>query len=980
MNNYAISSINFYNSYQLWLKNEETEPLSQYLDGVRLKESINHRITELGKILLTKCSGIGGACIDFALENQISTEIIRMKTIRKELKKKLELDIGIVAAFDLSCPDHNDTIRSDILGAVENRDVVITTKSLLSGTGSIEDETVRRLHNTLKETENDYQFWVDDETQYVLMVPKKILPHLKPVELLQKLDFAVSKWSPIDCSSLIESSFAKPKLDTFFTLFSPEPKARKQWIACGHGGESDICGMNIKDYKRFFHFLERQNTDFLFVSSCQSGSHKDLHLNQRTFPVVLGTYTGESFYAAQIKKDFFTQLNTILSHGKPKSARPFEKLFQDKVSKGKNDSIIYLPESKFPFQLLLKKRACKDLYQLDITRAKCINQAIDLTNREKVCIHPAKLDIEVVVGKNTVLFPYESAELVEIDRLRVKECSVDDYFNSLSSHYRTLGSQKGCFLIRDLHGQPNVLWLLDKENSVQWNLSSLNFRDAAAVREQVGADHFNRQIHQSLSSESKELLKNFDSILVKGGLNLSQEENLLFKKEWKLCLDHLFKNEQINSTLFDRLVKSNSARRYLLQCCIKYKRMDFISDLSLFHPNIRVEHFRETIRQGNILLFEQLTKLCPEKMPKSLNDCLVFALEGGEEMMIALYHHLKLTPNDQCHHIGSLFKIAVDLEWLQLVDLMMEKGKPKGKSLQVKDDPLNVLINACQKDIKWKPLVLKAIQLGWNPTDEEVYGHRDLPINRLIRFGKFDLFLALLENFPTKKLAQNTQYLPLSEAIGQTDTRFLEILLSFNTLSVNAEISPGVPLLCKAISQGNHHAVELLIKHGARVQLSDPYLEQPISLAIKTGDIKMINLLLEPGIVGLSKSDYPQLIKLIKNSKNDEETVWQLMFLAYRKPSLYEPNLSRELVKFFYENEMRAHTQWIVGRKDKHQAYNAGFYLDLFVLAEDLQMVREFLRIQTPVENKAAVARVLKKAMQADIDDEIVQRLNHELY
>lgn len=971
MNSYDISSVSLIKSYQTWLNDNESLPCVHYLDGVRLKEGIDQRVSTLRETYLLEHSGIGGAIVFLYKEDKVLQELNTMESIQQALDGQLHPVVGIVAAFDIACPDHNDSIRCDVIQALENRSVVIATKSLIAGAGSDKVKELKNLHNKLKEREKEYYYWIDDSSQYVVMIPKRYGPEMKRAELLGLLDFSPSKWIKIDSTSLIESTFAKPHFDRFLNLFTDEPKARKQWVLCGHGGAEHVCGMGIEDYKRLYAFLKKQNTQFAYVSSCQSGGHKGFHQQESSFPVVLGTYTGEDHYSIKCGKQFFHRLNGILSSGIIRSVRPFEKLFCEHVTGGKNESIIFLPDSTFPFQLLRKDQKGKDLYQVDLTRAKCEKKPLDLTEQEKVCIHPSHLDVEVVVGEKIAIFPYHSGDWIELDQLR----SGDSYFEFLKSFYNDISLQKGCFHIHDLNGQKEILWVLEKNQSREWHLPTIGIKDAVAIRDAVGEAKFNEKVLPLLSEECRRDLLVYHAILQKGGIDLDPTEDSLFKKNWKLIVETLVKSGQCKPGLIERLMKSKAAKSHLLWCCIKCKRMDQIIDFSPFKTAIGKSHFQEAARLGDISLFNILRKLNPHQMPTKLSDILIYSLEGGEEMMIELYQLLKLSPDSECYPGRSLFTIGLDLGWTQFVAMMMESGKPKGKSLMTKDSPLNLLIDANQQDSTLKPLVIKAIREGWNESEFDEYGHRELPLNRLMRLGQFDLFMELLSNIPREGLEKLTYYLPLSEAIEQYDSRYLEILLSLKVFNVNAEVSPGVPLLCKAIKLGNDKAVESLIQNGAKLHLPDYILDQPLSLALKLGDKRIIKLLLQYGAHEIGKEDHPRLIELIKEFKNDEEMVWQLMFLAYRKPSLYGAKRSSELVQYFYKNGMRAQVQWIISRNEKQQQYNAGLYLEMFVSAGDRQMVQDYLKFQGKIENKAAIARVLKKALQENLEEPVIIEL-----
>ena len=981
MNSYEISSDSLCISYQNWSTDKKSDPHDHYFEGVCLRTSIDERINQLNELYLFECTGLGGAEVVSFKERQIIDQLDGMRELRNQLESDLVPTLGILAAFDISCVDYNDAIRSDIIGALEQDEVVISTKSLLTGAGSRKGEDVQKVHHQLKEKSEDYHYWIDDESQYVLMIPKKHGQEQERSKILEMLDFVPTAWIPIDATSLIESSFAKPKIDRFISLFSDHPKAHKRWIASGHGGGSSLCGMDFEDYEKFFDFLNKQETDFLYVSSCSSGGRKEWHQQKSSFPVVLGTYTGESQYSSILVKNFFKKLNFILPGGSIRSVRPFEILFSKCLKSARNNPIIHLPNSDFPFQLLHKGGKAKDLYQLDIVRAKVEKTGIDLTEKEKVCIHPSHLDVEVIVGEKTALFPYDSTTLVEIDHLRVEGNKVDAYFSFLKSFYKDVSHQKVCFFIHDLDGEQNILWVLGHHEARQWKLQSLNFKEVIAVRQLVDEAQFQEWVIPFISGECRKTLTHFNSILEKGGIDLTPDENAVFKKHCSIIVECLIKSGQLNPRLKERLFKNPKVKSHFFMCCLKYNKMDEISDLNLFGEVVSQSHCLQAIRSGNVSLLRRLVELDPKAMPDKIEDCLIQVLDGGEEMMIEMYHQLGLSSDTQCYEGLSLFKLALDLDWVYLGEMMINTVKPRGKSAHVEDDPFNLLIDACHQNGQWKPLVIKAIRKGWNPTDTEIFGHRNLPINRLIRLGMFDVFLNLLESYIPDQLSKFCYYLPLSEAINQADSRYLEIMLSMKVFSVNAEVSPGVSLLCKAVKKENYKAVELLISHGAKIHLTDPYLDQPLSLAIKLRDLKMIRLLIEHGASELSKNDYPKLIELIKHSKNDEEMLWQLMFLAYRKPSLYEPNLSKELVRFFYKNGLRAQVQWIIGRKDRHQQYLAGIYLEIFVKAADLQMVRDFLSVQIPIENKASIARLLKKAPQNTFEElSVIELLEIELH
>src|SRR5690606_18395296 len=85
-----------------------------------------------------------------------------------------------------------------------------------------------------------------------------------------------------------------------------------------------------------------------------------------------------------------------------------------------------------------------------------------------------------------------------------------------------------------------------------------------------------------------------------------------------------------------------------------------------------------------------------------------------------------------------------------------------------------------------------------------------------------------------------------------------------------------------------------------------------------------------------------------------------LLFLAYRKPSLFGPSLSYELISRYLTKGMKAQVQWILNRRDKQQKLNKDAFLEIFVRTKHLDLVKELVEQYAPFKNKPLLLRLIK--------------------
>lgn len=974
MNSDEISK-NLLINFDCWINDQKTPRREHYLQGISIQKCVKKHLKILKEVHAFECSGIGDLEVSSIKDEHLVKQIEFWKEIQFTIKDKLHPVVEGLIALDIHANDHNGIIKFKIGNFLENHRLILATTSLLRGVGSENRQSLEKLTRAVLDKENDYHYFVDDAQQYSLMIPKSDFPAQNGAQLLRSLDFNPNSWFPIKASDLLWSAYSEPSLSHLLTLFSENPRAKKRWVLDGHGGHSTLCSLKKEEYLRFNEFLEKQGTEFLYVSSCASGAKREWHSDDSSITTVLGTYSAESYYGSSIKEGFFSEINLALTMRKICSIKPFQKLFSHFMGTGRNMRIIQLPktnEFQNDFQLLNPGKKAKDLFFIDIQRAKVENKPIDLSRKNQVCFHVKHVDVPLKVGMGTEIFPYRFSELIEVASLEVAGGDIEAYIHQLTETYQKRPGQTGLFFIRQLYDREDVIWAFSENYSFQWNLKDISLEDLIRLRQYLNEEEFLEKILPCLNSETVEHLRLLDAIIQKGGVELSEEENSFFKKATRPVLESLVKSGSLHENVVSQVLSSKKNSRYLLKCCIKFQRLDLIPDLSLFKKVINKHHFFEAIESGSISMLSRLASIEEVQFPKDLDQCLVSGIQGGEEMMIELYRRLNFSPSYSLLTKKNLFKIAVSLGWKDFAGLMMEEGKPKSSTALIEDDPLNLLIDACTRDFEWKPLVVKAIQNGWNPVETEPFGHRELPIIRLIHRGIFDLFLLLLEKYEQKDLVRLQHYSPLSAAIDQLDSRYLEVLLAQDFFPLDLEVSSGETLLCKAVKCGNIQAAELLINCHAAVDPEKPHQNSPLSWAIKTKNPQMVKILLENGAKKISRNDYSKLIEMIKEFADDEELVWQLLFLVYRKPSMYEPGLSFDLVEYFLEKGMRAQLQWVISRRDQYQQENSIRYLELFVDANDSELVKELFDQYSFREKKADLLRIKKRIIPYTLNSSII--------
>jgi len=932
----------------------------------RMSKRVVERISFLEKALQWECDGNGGRELGPEIGVESIRELNELKTLNESCPV-LEAHI----ALDIHAKDHNGSIKKGVISALKSGEIVLTTQSMLCGAGSENLERLSQLRNGLQKRKKEYHFFIDQESQYVLMVPKELTEQTESKEILKNFDFSPSRWLPCDATTLLETSYVEPQFEHLLSLFSAEPIAKKRIVLHGHGGDDTLCSLTKGEYLEFYDLLGSQKTEFLYVSSCGSGSKKGWQKRKssgaKSFITVLGTYTGESQYGGNVKKDFFSTLDIILSRGKVHSSVPFRRLFDTQVEDKRNTRLIRLAEEGGevqPFLLVRSSREDKDLRQTDISVAQIERRPIELTKKKTVCLHPSHIPVPMKVSPETVIFPYESETLTVLHSLDIDGGTPEEYFSFLKEYYQQIDGQSAQLLFQDLEGKTNVLWLLSKNGSIFQTLSETNISEALELREKLNVEIFRDKILPRLNAEVISQLALLDQITVKGGADLTSKEMKFFRSHLNVCLEELVKRGTLVPELLAKFIGNKAVMSILLEYCIQYNRMELLPELKQIRPAISKRHFLAAMKHGNIAALRKLDSVSSELYPENVIDFLLPALEGGEEMFIEIYKRLDLPSDLPCLNRANLFKLTVEIGWEKLALVMLEEsGKPKSTTAHIEDDPLNLLIDAAHKDKKWTPHLTLAIQKGWNPVDQEPLGHKNLPLNQLIRRGMFEHFLLLLGQYDQDNLKRFTRYLPLSAAIDQRDMRFLEVLLSLNVFSVNAEVSPGLTLPSKAVKVGNLIAVQLLIENHAAVNPISPWQDSPLSIALRSKNLEMVKLLISNLATEVTKGDIPHVIDVIKEF-DDEECVWRLLFLAYRKPSLYEPLLSKELFDYFLSKGMKAQVQWILSRRDQYQTNNKEYYLEKLVQAQDWKTVEDLLNVYSPLNNKYLILRLIKQTPQ----------------
>ena len=299
---------------------------------------------------------------DRILNLQTSIELIPKPTVTP-------LQIGLKIGFycDIDAPDDNNAIGSGMKCAIEQKLPFITTRSMLTCMNLGQDENYIFIMNDLQRSlskaslEWDVFQKVDPVfgEEFVVFLPKSLLPEKSPMEKLQALDFANDgSLRKISMADALQGAKRKTHIQAFFNLFSQNPQISKLFYIDGHGSSNSVGGLDKEHYLQFLNFLDRQKCAGLLVSSCCSGGESSLLTSQsvpheHTFTTIvrsIGDFTTSASQEAEANiGEFMDAWAKVLESGKPRTVSTFRKVFES-IEKGdkkpSNFAKVYFPSSK----------------------------------------------------------------------------------------------------------------------------------------------------------------------------------------------------------------------------------------------------------------------------------------------------------------------------------------------------------------------------------------------------------------------------------------------------------------------------------------------------------------------------------------------------------------------------------------------------------------------------------------------------------
>ena len=187
--------------------------------------------------------------------------------------------MNLIFCSDVSAPDYNGAIATYIELAARGKTPFVASRTLLSAQGRrqfgkpMAVEIPKHQMTLLKRVEEWDLF---QRGEYILFLPKSLLPKLTPEEKLKALDFRTDgtlkqigmdeAWEPEE----------RADLAGFKGLFSDHPEVEKLIYVSGHGNAQTVAAMKNTIYQDFLRFLDTQKCRGLTITSCMSGGESSL--------------------------------------------------------------------------------------------------------------------------------------------------------------------------------------------------------------------------------------------------------------------------------------------------------------------------------------------------------------------------------------------------------------------------------------------------------------------------------------------------------------------------------------------------------------------------------------------------------------------------------------------------------------------------------------------------------------------------------
>ncbi len=285
-------------------------------------------------------------------------------------QKTFQIALKISFFCDVDSNDHNGATLASLVIAIDRKIPFITTRSLFRGIYIDEEEEGRdKTEQLISLVEsclfNKHFIWDifldyegDKEGEFLLFLPKSLLPGRLPYEKLQELDFIAdgTVLRKISFLQALRRPRGKANLNSFFRLFADTATVDKLFNLSGHGDHLLVGGLKINHYRQFLDFMEKQRCRALAISSCYAAGGSSLfslastEQQPRKFLMIvrsIGDLSMETGYETDFEIDkYFDELGTHLQERS--STLVSLRLMTEKVEKNKTKGAKALMRVCFP--------------------------------------------------------------------------------------------------------------------------------------------------------------------------------------------------------------------------------------------------------------------------------------------------------------------------------------------------------------------------------------------------------------------------------------------------------------------------------------------------------------------------------------------------------------------------------------------------------------------------------------------------------
>ncbi len=242
-------------------------------------------------------------------------QALEVSNSKADESRKIGLKISLI--LDVDCPDDNGACIESFENTIKEELPFIISQSALKGNGIVDPKLSLSenltMQNLFIEKASEWDFYqLNNSDEYILFIPKSLLPEKQGHEKLEALDLNVSQLKAVTVNEILKGEPSKDKnIDRIFSFFVEEPKLNKVFEISGHGSEQVIAALKGDNYDKMFSFLEKQKCKAVVLNSCYLGGKPSLRNTSKetTKDSSIG------FYQQPKDNTFLTLINSIGEFG-----------------------------------------------------------------------------------------------------------------------------------------------------------------------------------------------------------------------------------------------------------------------------------------------------------------------------------------------------------------------------------------------------------------------------------------------------------------------------------------------------------------------------------------------------------------------------------------------------------------------------------------------------------------------------------------